>query len=132
MTQKATFQFLIGRSSPTETHYRTSVGSILTVEVSAVSLAEKRAKLLGPGAVLTEIRISDSATPRDVRTLISPDDFTGTSPLTADAPNALGQNDTDQANASLMCHVRTLGKPKNLYLAGIPDSVMVVDPNFPA
>lgn len=121
---KVTFIFNNGRASPTESHYSSAGTTFASVGPQAAQLATLRASLLGYGATLNQVRLSDSANPRDV-ILLDASTFNGKGPYNAPAtvPGA-AQVDVDQANASVLARVLTSRVPKNYYLSNVPDDII--------
>lgn len=119
-----TMEMSAGRQAWTESHYVIGATSIEGATLPALSLTQKRAALLGKYAEMDVIRLSERNPLGRVFTV----DFSFPSSGSWPATTVKGKWSTDIANVALLLKMETPGRPKLLYLAGVPDIVVAVDP----
>lgn len=111
-----------------ESHYFLGGNDFVSAVLPAQTLVQNRKPLLGDYANLTACRLSYVPANRQIY------DLNRGAILTAGASFAMipGGNSSDQPFTSLMVNLQNQVANKNLYLAGIPDGVIQVNPNFPS
>lgn len=128
MTIRATIIMSLPDATWTETHY-TDVGETIedpAVVAAAAALGTARARLLGVGARIRRIRLSDTAVPRGADSV--PDNmYLHSGPYGGEADIFVYASDIP--NVSLICRCMSTGGvfSKNLYLAGIPEGVVTTE-----
>jgi len=130
MPMKVTMQFVLGRSSWTESHYSRTFTDIYSngAQAAALKLAGIRSALLGNGAALGRLRLSRT----DVKRTINNVPLDGVVPATGSLPQDDPATDADIPNVSaiLSCSDQN-GHTKNLYLAGIPEGTVEISQATP-
>lgn len=119
-----TFEFSAGRQAWTESHYSIGTSNIDDTAIKADLLALARAALLGKYATLDVVRLSERDPIGRTATYDLSGPATGTWPVTT----VKGKWSTDVPNVALLLKLQGASRPKQLYLAGIPDVVVAVDP----
>lgn len=127
MTIKVTMAMSTGNYSWTETHYALQVLQFYQAVPGAIQLCNLRAQLLGSYATLNSCRLS--MVPANRQTYEIPPSNWPTGPTLVDT--IAGGVNSDQPYSSLMCALQSAFSTKNLYLAGIPDGVIQVNPAYP-
>lgn len=117
---KVTMFIAVGKKTFSETHVCIATSNIGDTYPFAAALATARAKLLGYGALIQRVRISDT-TPGKQRQVAYLDTaaYTSVSALTKTA-----SGDTDEANSALQLRFTTPAQPKTMYLAGVPNDIL--------
>jgi hypothetical protein len=110
-----------------ESHYYLGTNDFGSTNGPAVSLAQLRNATLGQYANVLAARMSYVPANRQVFEVDLSQLF-GSSQLFTAIP---GGDNSDQPFTALMMNLQNLASNKNLYLAGIPDGVVVINPNFP-
>jgi hypothetical protein len=115
------------RYSWSEAHYYLAVNDFNSTIGPATSLCMLREALTGQYADLVGCRLSYVPANRQVFDLRN-------SALGGGGPRfdtIMGGETTDQPFTSILLNIQNLNANKNLYLSGIPDGVIVIDPNYP-
>lgn len=128
MTIKVTMFFTCENYSWSEAHYYLGGTSFASTVIPASQLATLRSQLLGSFAVIEAVRFSAVPANRQVYELPSSNWPSGS--LLVD-PGLVGGTYSDQPYSALLINIQQAIANKNLYLAGIPDGVIEVDPNYP-
>lgn len=118
MTMKVDLNMNLGRASWTETHYYLASSDFLTAAAAAATLANARSQLLGVGATMGPLRISDVPANRNV------DDVQynhGTGSWPADPTGLLYA--AQHPNVALLVRLQGPTQNKLLYLGGCPNKI---------
>jgi hypothetical protein len=129
--QSVTMLFSDVNQTWSETHWSVTSPGFAALSPLATSLANLRVSLLGYGARLLAVRMSDLGNPRNVQ-YVTGNNLNLTNPLygTGGPTSIAGaaQSDAAIANTAVQLLLRTSGPNKRLYLAGNPQDATGTDP----
>lgn len=127
MPVKVTMFFTAENYSWSEAHYYLQGGAFQAALAPAIQLATLRTAVLGDYAALVAVRLSSVPANRQVYE-IPASNWPG---LVTETGGFLGTFSSDQPFVALMINMTAPTANKNLYLSGIPDNTVVVNPAYP-
>lgn len=113
-----------------EAHYLLTASQFALAQPTAIQLANLRAALLGEYATMTTVRMSMVPANRIVQDV--PSSMFNKGNGNGFTAALIGQTSSDQPYSALLCRLGSAVGSKNLYISGIPDDVIIVDPAYPS